>query len=113
MIVSACLTTTYLHDVLDDWFHNTWRKRMAGGDAIIVRYTDDCVCDFQRLGDAKRFLRDLGERLVHYGLELYLDKTRFIEFGRFTRANRRKKGQGKRETFDFLDITHFCEQTRK
>ena len=53
------------------------------------------------------------ERLAHYGLELYLNKTRFIEFGRFARANRRKKGQGKRETFGFLDITHLFEQTRK
>ncbi len=86
---------------------------MAGGDTIIVRYADDFVCGFQHLGDAKRFLRDLGERLAHYGLELHPDKTRLIEFGRFARADRRKRGQGKPETFDFLGMTHFCDQSRK
>ena len=52
-IVSACLANVYLHYVLDDWFHNTWRKRMAGGDTIIVRYADDFVCGFQHLGDCE------------------------------------------------------------
>ena len=112
-IVSACLANVYLHYVLDDWFHNQWRKRMAGGDTIIVRYADDFVCGFQHLGDAKRFLRDLGERLARYGLELHPDKTRLIEFGRFAKANRHKRGQGKPETFDFLGMTHFCDQARK
>ena len=37
-IISPCLANVYLHYVLDDWFHNTWRKRTAGGDTIIVRY---------------------------------------------------------------------------
>ena len=71
------------------------------------------VCGLQHLGDAKRLLRDLRERLAHYGLELHPDKTRLIEFGRFARADRRKRGQGKPETFDFLGMTHFCDQTRK
>ena len=104
----------YLHYVLDDWFHNTWRKRMAGGDTIIVRYADDFVCGFQHLGDAKRFLRDLGERLARYGLELHPDKTRLIEFGRFAESEPPQAGgRGKPETFDFLGMTHFCEKTRK
>ena len=55
----------------------------------------------------------LGERLGRFDLALHPDKTRLIEFGRFARANRRKRGQGKPETFDFLGMTHFCEQTRK
>ncbi len=99
--------------MLDDWFHNTWRKRTAGGDTIIVRYADDFVCGFQHEGDAKRFLRDLGERLAQYGLELHPGKTRLIEFGRYAKANRRTRGQGKPETFDFLGMTHFCDQSRK
>ncbi len=37
-----------------DWFQNHWRKRMAGGDTITVRYADDFVCGFQHLGDARR-----------------------------------------------------------
>ncbi len=108
-IISPCLANVYLHYVLDDWFHNTWRKRTAGGDTIIVRYADDFVCGFQHEGDAKRFLRDLGERLAQYGLELHPGKTRLIEFGRYAKANRRTRGQGKPETFDFLGMTHLNE----
>ena len=111
--ISPCLANVYLHYVLDDWFHNTWRKRIAGGDTIIVRYADDFVCGFQHEGDAKRFLRDLGERLARFGLELHPGKTRLIEFGRFAKADRRRRGQGKPETFDFLGMTHFCDQSRK
>ena len=112
-IVSPCLANVYLHHVLDDWFHNTWRKRSAGGDTIIIRYADDFVCGFQHRGDAECFLRDLGERLAQFGLELHPDKTRLIEFGRFAKANRRRRGQGKPETFDFLGMTHHCDQSRK
>ena len=112
-IVSPCLANVYLHYLLDDWFHTIWRKRKAGGDTIIIRYADDFVCGFQHEGDAKRFLRDLGERLARFGLELHPDKTRLIEFGRHAKANRRKRGLGKPETFDFLGMTHFCDQSRK
>ncbi len=111
--VSPILANVCLHHVLDVWFHNTWRKRIAGGDTIIVRHADDFVCGFQHEGDAKRFLRDLGERLALFGLELHPDKTRLIEFGRFAKANRRNRGQGKPETFDFLGMTHFCDESRK
>jgi len=112
-IVSPCLANVYLHYVLDLWFHRRWRKRMAGGDATIVRYADDFVCGFQYEGDAKRFLRDLGERLAQFGLELHPDKTRLIAFGRYAKADRQRQGLGKPETFDFLGMTHFCDQTRK
>ncbi len=90
-MVSACLANVCLHHVLEDRFHDTWRKRTAEGDTIIVRHADDFVGGFQHQGDAKRFLRDLGERLAHHGPELHPDKTRLIEFGRFARENRRKR----------------------
>lgn len=35
------------------------------------------------------------------------------EFGRFARENRRRTGQGKPQTFDFLGFTHCCGKTRK
>ena len=81
--MSPFLAIVFLHYVLNDWFHNTWRERIAGGDTIIVRYADEFVVGFQHEGDAKRFLRDLGERLARFGLELHPGKTRLIEFGRF------------------------------
>ena len=47
-----------------------------------------------------------------YGLELHPDKTRLIEFGRFSNQDRHAKGEGKTETFDFLGFTHICSKTR-
>jgi RNA-directed DNA polymerase len=40
-----------------------------------------------------------------FGLELHPDKTRRIEFGRFAEENRRRRGEGKPETFDFLGFS--------
>src|ERR1700757_5228291 len=56
--------------------------------------------------DADRFLENLRKRLAQFGLELHPDKTRRIEFGRFAEENRRRRGEGKPETFDFLGLTH-------
>ena len=43
-----------------------------------------------------------------FGLALHPEKTRLIEFGRFAAENRRKRGEGKPETFTFLGFTHIC-----
>ena len=107
------MANVYLHYVLDQWFHRTWRPRVPNGEAILVRYADDFVAGFQRRADAKRFLRDLGERCAEFGLELHPEKTRLVEFGRFAAANRRRLGERKPETFDFLGFTHYCAKTRK
>ena len=48
------------------------------------------------------------ERLEKFGLALHPEKTRLIEFGRFAAENRRKRGEGKPETFTFLGFTHIC-----
>ena len=64
------------------------------------------VLGFQRQAEADRFLEDLRERLGKFGLELHPDKTRRIEFGRFAEQNRKRRGEGKPETFDFLGFTH-------
>ena len=55
----------------------------------------------------------MDERLKGFGLKLHEKKTRLIEFGRFARKNRSRRGQGKPETFDFLGFTHCCDQTRQ
>lgn len=36
-----------------------------------------------------------------------------MEFGRYAAANRKRRGVGKPETFDFLGFTHICGKTRK
>lgn len=79
---------------------------------VIVRYADDWVAGFEHRRDAERFEREVGQRLEAFGLALHAGKTRLIEFGRFARENRRRRGQGKPETFDFLGFTHCCGTTR-
>src|SRR3981189_1619562 len=64
------------------------------------------VLGFQWGTDADRFRKSLGERLGKFGLELHPEKTRRIEFGRDAEQNRKRRGEGKPETFDFLGFTH-------
>ena len=104
---SPLLANIYLHYVLDRWVRQ-WRKRHAHGDVIIVRFADDFVAGFEHKSDAEQFLADLRERFTKFGLELHPDKTRLIEFGRNAARNRRVRGDGKPETFDFLGFTHMC-----
>jgi len=106
-VVSPLLANVYLHYVFDLWVE-VWREKVAHGDMIVVRYADDLVAGFQHRADAERFLRDFQERLAKFGLEVQPDKTRLIEFGRFAASDRRKRGEGKPETFTFLGFTHFC-----
>jgi group II intron reverse transcriptase/maturase len=108
---SPLLANVYLHYVLDRWVRQ-WRRRNARGDMIITRFADDFVVGFQHLGDAKQFLYDLRKRFAEFALELHPDKTRLIEFGRFTASNRAERGLGKPETFDFLGFTHICGKGR-
>ena len=110
--VSPLLANIYLHYAFDLWAHR-WRKRNARGDVVIVRFDDDIVMGFQYRADAERFSTDLKERFCKFGLELHPDKTRLVEFGRYAAKNRRARGQGKPETFDFLGFTHLCGKTRK
>ena len=111
-VISPILANLYLHYVLDLWA-NQWRKKQASGDMIIVRYADDAVLGFQHKEDAERFLEQLRERLGKFGLELHPEKTRLIEFGRYAAERRKKRGEGKPETFDFLGFTHICGTSRK
>ena len=110
--ISPLLANVYLHYVLDLWTHR-WRSKQARGDVIIVRYGDDFVVGFQYRSEAEQYLEQLRRRFEHFGLELHVDKTRLIEFGRFAASTRAKRGEGKPETFNFLGLTHFCAKTRK
>jgi len=110
--VSPLLANIYLHYVFDLWAEQ-WRHRYARGDVVIVRYADDLVLGFEHEADARRFQEELRQRLGKFGLELHPDKTRLIEFGRWAAPNRRRRGQGKPETFDFLGFTHVCGRTKK
>ena len=106
-VISPLLANVYLHYVFDLWVE-AWRKKVADGEVIVVRYADDLVVGFEHRAEAERFLREFRERLAKFGLELHPEKTRLIEFGRFARANRQARGEGEPESFTFLGFTHCC-----
>ncbi len=109
---SPLLANIYLHYVFDLWAHQ-WRTRHAHGDVVITRFADDFVVGFEHREDAERFWADLSDRLAKFGLELNAEKTRLIEFGRHAARDRKARGLGKPETFQFLGFTHVCGKTRK
>ncbi len=98
---SPLLANVYLHYALDQWVQ-AWQRKIACGEMIAVRYADDMVMGFQKKADAERFLRELKERMKKFNLELHPEKTRLLEFGRFAAQNRKERGAGKPETFNFL-----------
>ena len=100
-VISPLLANIYLHYTFDLWAER-WRRREATGDMIIVRYADDIVVGFQHETDARRFWDAMRERLQEFALSLHPEKTRLIEFGRHAAANRKRRGLGKPETFNFL-----------
>ena len=108
---SPLLANIYLHYVFDLWVQ-AWRKKQAEGDVIVVRFADDIVLGFQSEMEAKRFRAELEERFRQFNLELHAEKTRLLEFGPFAVENRRRRGEGKPETFDFLGFTHICAKKR-
>ncbi len=109
--VSPLLANVYLHYVLDLWAEQ-WRSQHAHGDVVIVRWADDFIVGFEHRDDAERFQEDLRARLAEFCLGLSAEKTRLIEFGRFAALDRRARGLGRPETFDFLGFTHCCARTR-
>ena len=109
--VSPLLANVYLHYVFDLWAHQ-WRGRHARGEMILVRFADDYVVGFEHHDDAERFLADLRGRFAQFDLELAAEKTRLIEFGRFAAQDRKRRGQPKPETFEFLGFTHICAKSR-
>jgi len=109
--ISPLLANVYLHYVFDLWAH-AWREQVAKGDVTIVRYADDIVMGFQHQHEAERFLQAVKARLAKFGLTLSDKKTRLLEFGRFAADNRKRRGESKPETFDFLGFTHLCGKTR-
>jgi len=111
-VVSPLIANVYLHYVFDLWA-DAWRRKVARGEVIVVRYADDFVMGFQHRADAERFLSELRERLAKFGLELHPDKTRLIEFGRYAARDRKQRGEGKPETFTFLGFTHYCGERHK
>jgi group II intron reverse transcriptase/maturase len=110
-VCSPILANIYMHYVLIWWFKE-WQQRNACGYCGLVVYADDFVVCFQYKDDAKRFYRQLGDRMEHFGLSMEMEKSRLIEFGRFAESNREHRNEGKPETFTFLGFTHYCSVSK-
>jgi RNA-directed DNA polymerase len=108
---SPLMANIFLHYVFDLWVLH-WRKTKAKGDMIVVRFADDFVVAFQHRSDAVRFHKELAERFAKFQLKLHPEKTRLIEFGCYAVNNRKRRGKGKPETFNFLGFTHICGKKR-
>jgi group II intron reverse transcriptase/maturase len=109
-IISPLLANIYLHYSLDLWFTRRFIKTCEGR-ACLIRYADDFVVCFQRVGDAKRFREELDGRLGKFGLEVAADKTKILEFGPLAKLKANARGE-KVQTFEFLGLTHYCSRTR-
>lgn len=110
--LSPVLANIYLHYVIDLWFEKVVRLQCAG-EAYMVRYADDIACCFESENEARRFYIDLQERLAKFNLQIAVEKSRVIEFGRFAIIDMASKKGKKPETFDFLGFTHYCGTTQQ
>ncbi len=110
-VISPILSNVFLHYVLDLWIV-WWRQQNGRGNIVVVRFADDFVVGFEHQADAIACLDELQERFAKFGLKLNDQKTRLIEFGRHVSQRRRRRGDGRTETFDFLGFAHQCSTTR-
>jgi group II intron reverse transcriptase/maturase len=111
-LASPVIANIYMHYALALWFKVVFKKTCKGESGLVI-YADDFVATFQYKEDAERFLEAVKDRFATFGLELEPDKTRLLEFGRFAEENRKRRGEEKPETFDFLGFTHYCSKSRK
>ena len=110
-VCSPILANIYMHYVLVWWFKERVQPALKGFSGMVV-YADDFVICFQNRNEAEWFWQKLEKRMEHFGLSLEKEKSRLIEFGRFAEKNRKQRGEGKPETFNFLGFTHYCSQSR-
>ena len=112
-LASPVIANIYMLYALAIWFNVVFRKECKGECGIVI-YADDFVATFQYKEEAAKFLAAVQERFsTKFGLELEPTKTRIVEFGRFAEQNRKDRGEGRPETFDFLGFTHICSKNSK
>ena len=102
-LISPVLANVYLHYALDLWFEKGVKPRLKGY-ARYVRYADDFLILFEREDEAKAVMEALPARLGKFGLEVAVEKTRVLPFGRNDKDRNR---------FDFLGFTFYGSKTRK
>jgi len=103
-VISPVLANVYLHYALDLWFEKVVKPHCQG-EAYICRYADDWVCAFRFKRDADRFYRTLPKRLAKFNLEIAPEKTRILQFKRFT--------PGMKRNFTFLGFEFFWKKNHR
>ena len=110
-IISPILANIYMHHVLVLWYQAYYKKR-GEGESFLVVYADDYLAGFEHKREAERYYKEMQERLSKYGLEIETSKSRLLEFGRYAKERRKRRGVGKPETFDFLGFTFYCGENQ-
>lgn len=111
-IMSPVIANIYMHNVLMLWYKIIFSKEIKG-DSFLVVYADDFIAGFQYKWEAEKYYGQLKERMAKFNLELEDSKSRLLEFGKFAESNRKERGEGKPETFDFLGFTFYCGRSRR
>lgn len=104
--ISPILANIYMHYVLVLWYKVYFEKRGRGNSFLVV-YADDFIAGIETKSEAERYYRELQERLNKYGLEIETSKSRQLEFCRYAKERRKRRGEGRSETFDFLGFTFY------
>ncbi len=102
-IISPLLANVYLHEVVDKWLKEEI-KPLLRGEVFVVRYADDFIIGLEYQSDAERLYKVLPKRLLKYGLELSLEKSRLQNFV--------PKNKEQNNTIDFLGFTHYWTKSR-
>lgn len=110
-LVSPVLSNIYLHYVLDLWFEKRYASSCSG-KACLIRYADDYVACFEQEAEARRFQREMEQRLAQFDLQVEPSKTAVLPFGSHALGTGPRR-DGEPRTFSFLGFTHYVGRSRR
>lgn len=110
-IISPILANIYMHHVLVLWYKAYFEKCGAGNSFLVV-YADDYLAEFEHKRIAEHYYEEMQKRLGKYGVEIEKNKSRLLDFGRYAKERRKRRGEGEPETFDFLGFTYYCSENQ-
>jgi group II intron reverse transcriptase/maturase len=111
-VVSPLISNVFLHYVLDLWFEQEVKPRLAGR-AFLIRYADDFVIGFRNERDAERVMEVIPKRFGKYGLTVHPTKTKLVSFSPPSSKTKDRNGPDDRPgTFDLLGFTHYWARSK-
>ena len=107
-VISPILSNIFLHYVLDDWYEQEVKPRLAGR-SFLIRWADDFIIGCEYKSDAERVMDVLPKRFNRYKLSLQKEKTLLVKFSKpYNKEEAKERG-----TFDFLGFTWYWGKGRK